>query len=326
MEVPRVALEIVGDTVSRLPTRRGNGAEVIMCKRLAVMLTLSTLTPPTAVYAAPIVFEVGGSSAPSSIQPTVDNFRAALGAPNNGNNAGPLLNGRREINWDGGGSTANSDGATPLDVFLNTRGARFTTPGTGFVQAPASAGDSGDDLGTFFSNPTYDTTFGAFSPARVFVPLGSNVTDVLFYIPGTGGAIAATVSGFGAVFTDVDVPNITGIALYDMLNNLLYQRHVPAGTVADQSLSFLGVIFDAGERISRVRITAGNSTLSASSNDNPANNVDLVAIDDVLYSEPSAGVPEPTTLALFGLGLAGIGAIRRKKVAPESSGDLRATQ
>ena len=38
----------------------------------------------------------------ASIQSTVDAFRAALGGSNNGNNPGPLLSGRREINWDGG--------------------------------------------------------------------------------------------------------------------------------------------------------------------------------------------------------------------------------
>jgi hypothetical protein len=98
---------------------------------------------------------------------------------------------------------------------------------------------------------------------------------------------------------------------FDMLDNLLYQRYVPAGSVGDQSLSSLGVVFDAGERISRVRITTGNAALGGSTNDNPAAGIDLVAMDDFLYSEPSAGAPEPTTLALFGLGRAGLGLRRR---------------
>lgn len=52
-------------------------------------------------FVAPAVFQAAGTSG-TSIQSTVDAFRAALGNPNNGNNPGPLVSGRREINWDGG--------------------------------------------------------------------------------------------------------------------------------------------------------------------------------------------------------------------------------
>lgn len=273
-----------------------------MLKYLTITFSLLVLTLPTAVSAVPVVFEVGGSNDPNSIQGTVDAFRAALGNPNNGNAAGPLFSGHREINWDGGGSTANAPGGTPFNVFLNTRGGQFSTPGTGFVQAPASASAPNDDLGTFFGNATYDATFGFFSPVRLFVPVGSNITDGLFFIPGTAGGISAEVSGFGAVFTDVDLPNSTKIEYLDIAGNLLYEDFVLVGTVANQSLSFLGVVFNAGERISGVRITTGTHPLSGSSNDDPANGIDLVAMDDFLYSEPLQAVPEPATWALFGAG------------------------
>src|SRR4051812_5249376 len=128
----------------------------------------------------PAVFQAAGPSA-ASIQSTVDQFRAALGGVNNGNVAGPLATGRREINWDGGGSTATSPGPTPFTVFLGTRGSLMETPGSGFVQAPASG------LADIFHNPSLATTFQAFSPARLFAPLGSTVTDVTFFIPGGVG-------------------------------------------------------------------------------------------------------------------------------------------
>ena len=83
----------------------------------------------------PIVFQAAGPTI-ASIQSMVDAFRAALGGVNNGSVAGPLVEGRREINWDGGGSTATSLVPTPFDGFLVSRGGRFTTPGSGFVQAP----------------------------------------------------------------------------------------------------------------------------------------------------------------------------------------------
>src|SRR5215471_10868466 len=60
----------------------------------------------TAIVPA-IVFQAAGPDA-AAIQSTVDRFRATLGTTNNGNTPGPLPDGRREINWDGGGSTNTS--------------------------------------------------------------------------------------------------------------------------------------------------------------------------------------------------------------------------
>ena len=78
----------------------------------------------------PVVFQAAGPTA-TSIQSSVDAFRAALGDPNNANNPGPLSTGRREINWDGGDPNILDTTApvTPFNVFLNTRGGQFTTPG-----------------------------------------------------------------------------------------------------------------------------------------------------------------------------------------------------
>jgi len=254
--------------------------------------------------AAPIIFSVGGSADPASIQATVDGFRAALGDPNNGNSPGPIVGGRREINWDGGGNNFTTTApVTPFNVFLNTRGAQFTTPGTGLTQAPPSADPAAfppGGLAGLFGNPTYGTTFGTFSPERLFAPVGSNVTDGLFFIPGTAGANPAAVTGFGAVFTDVDLADTTEIAFFGIHGNLIFQAFVPVGTTDDGSLSFLGVFFDAGELITRVRITTGNTALGP--NDDPDGGIDVVAMDDFLYSEPLA-VPEPGSLTLFVLGL-----------------------
>src|SRR5262249_52051226 len=84
-----------------------------------------------------IVVTSAAASNPSSIQSAVDTCRGILGNPNNGNNPGPLSSGRREINWDGGG-TATTLSGTPFAGFQVIRGALFTTGGTGFVQAPPS--------------------------------------------------------------------------------------------------------------------------------------------------------------------------------------------
>jgi hypothetical protein len=285
-----------------------NGRVKAAYRTAGLMLAVLTATAAP-VAAAPIVFSVGGSDLTSSIQATVDNFRAALGNPNNGNVAGPLFTGRREINWDGGGPPvdANAPGGTPFNVFLNNRGAQFTTAGTGFVQAPPSGGaDNG--LAGFFNNNTYGNVFGVFSPNRDFTPTGSNITDGLFFIPGTNGSNSAEVKGFGAVFTDVDSATSSKIEYFDKFGNLLTSQSVPAGTVANKSLSFLGVNFNAGEEIFRVRITSGTTALAQGVNDGGA--IDLVVMDDFLFAEPTA-VPEPASWAIFGIAALGLMGIRR---------------
>jgi hypothetical protein len=240
------------------------------------------------------VFQAAGPDA-ASIEGTVDAYRAALGDPNNGNNPGPLPGGRREINWDGGGNNdTTTPPVTPFDVFLDTRGAQFTTPGTGLSQAPPAGGPQGG-LAGLFSNPTYADIFSTFSPLRLFTPVGSNVTEALFFLPGTNGTTPATVSGFGAVFTDVDKPDGSGpsqdrssrgastlIEYFGAGGALLFSSFVPASP-GDGSLSFFGIVFDDA-RIARVRITSGNV---APGPDDDAKR-DIVVMDDFLYGEPQS--------------------------------------
>jgi hypothetical protein len=100
------------------------------------------------------------------------------------------------------------------------------------------------------------------------------------------------------VFTDVDLANSSSLQFFDSLGASLGSFSVPAGPAGNASLSFLGVIFNAGEQIARVRITSGNTPLGPTD----APGVDVVVMDDVLYSEPRAilaAVPEPSIFALL---------------------------
>jgi hypothetical protein len=268
-------------------------------KMLGALITLSmlTLTPASIATAGFIVTSIGGSDDPTSIQATVTQFGIDLGDPNNMNNPGPLPGGRREINWDGGGNNfVTAVSPTPFAGFQLTRGALFVgASGTSsFVQAPL-AGLAND-------------TFSFFSPFRIFAPLGGTFTDALFSVPGSTDP--ATISGFGAVFTDVDILGSSRIEFFGINDNLLFSQDVPVGTVPDGSLSFLGAIADAGESIFRVRLISGNTQLGLS--ENPAGGSDVVAMDDFLFAEPRK-VPEPGTLLLMGAGLAGIAAWGRKR-------------
>ena len=251
---------------------------------------------------------IGGSAAPSSIQATVDSFRASLGLPDNGN-SGPQASGHREINWDGGGVSTSTSNTSPLTTFTNTRGSTFTTAGTGFLQTPLT------DPALTGINASYSTTFGVFSAQRLFTPTGSNVTDVTFFVPGSNGLTPATVGGFGAVFSDVDLANITRIEFFNAANLQIFSVNVSPGTTTSQSLSFMGAIGNAGEKIFRVRITTGNAPLGPAPNgtDSNGNPTDVVTMDDFLYSEPIA-VPEPASLTLAGIAaLLSVGLIKRRR-------------
>ena len=277
-----------------------------LCTVVAMMLAWT----PYAI-ASPIEFINSGANA-VAIQGTVDAFRTALGNPNNGNAAG-TTGGRREINWDGGNValTDTTPGGTPFNVFLNTRGGQFIAGagGTGFVQAPqsVSGGGNGNGLAGLFNNASYGTGFAPFSPSRLFVPVGTNAFDALFFVPGTNGGTRATVSGFGIVFSDVDLANMTHIDFFDLQGNLLDSVNVPPGGAANQSFSFAGVLFTT-EQIGRVHVVLGTNALAQGVSDGAG--VDVVAMDDFLFSEPRA-VSAPGVLTLLLTGAMVLGAATR---------------
>ena len=241
-------------------------------------------------FVPPLVFQAAGPTA-ASIQSTVDAFRAVPGfETNNGNNPPPLdRSGRREINWDGGNPaiTATTPPVTPFTTFLTTRGSQFTTPGIGLSQVALSG------LAGLFNNLTYEDIFSVFSASRLFTPVGSNITEALFFVPGTNGRDPATVRGFGAVFTDIDQPDGSGpgkkkgnrgastlMEYFDADGKLLFSSFVPASP-GDGSLSFFGIVFDDA-LIAGVRITTGN--VAPGPDDDGKN--DIVMMDDFIYGEP----------------------------------------
>ena len=242
-----------------------------------------------------------GSSA-EAITGIRDQFRADLGGGTTAGAAGSFGGLRREINWDGVPAGFSAPNNLPANFFnVNSpRGAVFSG-GTGFMVSgnTADAG-AGQPAGANFGNlnAQYATEFQTFSPQRLFTSLGSNVYDVTFFVPGT--STPALVTGFGAIFADVDVAGTTSIQFFDVNNNSLGAF---AASPLSSGLSFLGAFTTNGQpQISRVQITAGNTVIGPNDNDGSS---DIVVADDFLYGEPvaPASAPEPGALALILLGL-----------------------
>jgi len=258
----------------------------ILSAAAALGVLSALLVLPARPARAQVVFQAAGPTG-AAIQGSVDAYRAALGDPNNGSILAGQASGRREINWDGGGGVSTTTApVTPFDVFLNTRGAQFTTPGIGLSQATPAG------LAVLFNNPTYANIFSTFSPLRLFTPVGSRITEGFFFVPGSNGTQPAAVTGFGAVFTDVDKPDgsehgksaeptSTRIQYFDAEGHRLYTGFVPSAP-GDGGLSFFGIVFDDA-RIASVRIITGDARPGPHGDDDKK---DIVMMDDFIYGEP----------------------------------------
>ena len=181
---------------------------------------------------------------------------------------------------------------TPFNVFLNTRGGQFTTPGTGLSQAPPSGGPQGGLAGALRQSDLRHHLQHLQPLAPVHSGRQQHHRRVVLHTRHEWGC-PATVSGFGAVFTDVDQPDGSGpgqkhgnrgastlIEYFGVDGELLFSSFVPASP-GDGSLSFFGIVFDDA-RIARVRITSGNV---APGPDDDAKH-DVVMMDDFIYGEP----------------------------------------
>jgi hypothetical protein len=243
-----------------------------------------------AVSAAP-VGRVAAGADPAAIQGAVDQFRADLGNlnPNNGQS---FTGGRREINWDGVPDQFSSPNQMPPNFFNanSPRGAVFSSPCSDAFRVSANANNpTGTPVRFGELDPSYTNTFRTFSAQKLFTAISGaaspcNITTVEFFVPGT--SIPATVSGFGVVFADVDVNRVARVLCYDKAGKLLAPGSLEPPAF-NGGLSFVGVSFDAGERISQCQIVSGNSRLTEGNVDG-VNGVDVVAMDDFIYGEPRA--------------------------------------
>lgn len=245
----------------------------------AAAFGLTLVFQPMIASADPQVFETSGAT-PADIQAAVDAFRNFGDFGTNNGIGGTFPHGRREINWDGVPDARSAPNLLPANFFNITspRGVVFFTPGTGFEVSANLVNPTNTPVRFGNINRVYPALFNTFSPQRLFTALGSTITENLFFIPGT--AQAATVKGFGAVFTDVNDNRSTKIEYFDVNGNLLFSRNVMPSPIHRGGLSFLGVGFDTAS-VFLVRITSGDRVLKAA-------NLDVVVMDDFIYGEPQA--------------------------------------
>lgn len=189
--------------------------------------------------------------------------------------------GRREVNWEGVTAALNNSDAFPFD-FFNTvdpaapagrkRGLLYVNNGTTFRV------DSADFAGI---DASYAAQFNAFSGKRTFSGASSHITEVAFQV--AGQTTSAVINGFGVVFSDVDDANSTSMEFFNGSKSLGVFKAPVAGA---NSFSFLGVHF-AGEKVTRVKITAGAAKLATGVKDlSDGGTKDLVVMDDFFYNEP----------------------------------------
>lgn len=290
--------------------------------RLALAAATALLLTGFGASAAPVVFSGAGATA-ADIQATVDAFRSSLGTLNAN---GPCTNpctpgvGRREVNWDGVPDAQAAGGGTAFGGdFFNlaagnpggrVRGIQFSTGGS--LAVSASTGNP-SGTATLFGNFSADNAaqFAAFSPERIFGLVNATTMDVTFAEPGSPGA-PATVRGFGAVFTDVEIAGDTTLAFYDLADQLLLSLDVatfPFVNDSFKSFSFAGATWDTA-LLARVRITAGSTDLTRT----VGTLRDVVAMDDFIYGEPerAAAVPESGSLSLAALALLALSGVGRR--------------
>ena len=190
--------------------------------------------------------------------------------------------GRREINWDGVPAGLSDPNAFPGDFFNSLDPALPAGRKRGLLYTNNDSSLRVSARGFIDIDSSYATQFTPFSAPRVFTRLGTNITEVVFKLPGTN--TDASVKGLGIVFIDVDDANSTYVEFYEGSKSLGVFK-APVRTAASAT-SFLGVFFP-NNKVTRAKITGGNGTLAKGLKDiSNGGTKDLVVMDDFLYSEP----------------------------------------
>jgi hypothetical protein len=216
-----------------------------------------------------------------NIENDVNKFRQLLGDPLN--TVTGVTTGRREINWDGVPDSLVGK-KLPDDFFNPTEAGAPVARQRGLAYLPGGGEFRISNTSFADLNAQAAAQFSSFSGTKTFANISSNLWPVDFQV--AGQLKAASVKGFGAVFSDVDLNNSTSLEFFNGTKSLGKYFVPPHNTTS--SFSFLGVYFKNGETITRV-LVSHKGFLSGGSKDVTDNGPDdLIVLDDFLYSEPIA--------------------------------------
>ena len=263
------------------PTVAAPGAQAATAPATQPPAPTGAAQPAGADGSKPVVITAAGAK-PDDIRAKVEEYRALLGGPDNGGTPGTQPSGYRSINWDGLPDELSAPNLYAPDFFNDAkppraRGALLATPGQGLMVSADGENPAGAQPRFGNINDSYSNIFTAYSGERMFSPVGSNIVDLTFFVPGT--QTPAVVRGFGAVYADVDTDH-TAFEYFDAAGKSLGTFATP---ISDNGLSFLGVAFPE-PIVHRVRIAYGTTALGPA--DGPQS--DVAVMDDFIYGEPQA--------------------------------------
>jgi hypothetical protein len=217
-------------------------------------------------------------TANGNITSRLDEFRQLLG---------PTLNttpgatgGHREINWEIVpdsllGKILPNDFFNPVgdDPALAVRQKGLVYDGTSTFMV------TNNNFATI--NTEASTEFSAFSGNRTFANVSNSLWPVDPQVPGKNRA--ATVKGFGVVFSDVDVANSTFIEFFNE-HKSLGKFFAPVHNSAS-SFSFVGVYFKK-EKVTRIQVGHDGFLTQGGKDISDGGSKDFVILDDFLFDEP----------------------------------------
>lgn len=218
------------------------------------------------------------------LTPAFEAFRGLLGGENNGNTPEAKPTGHRQINWDADVVPFKMPG----DFFANTvpRGLVITTSdqydNEFLVSNPPPSSGFHDDKFNSVVGDDLAKQFTTFSEKRLFSPLNDNEIFINFVDPGNTHK-KARVTGYGAVFTDVDSGRSVKMEFLDYQGCKLAEVVVPP---QPSGLSFLGVNFGTAAVVDQVKIRLGDVAIGSAQSSVRGRRLDVVVMDDFLYGEP----------------------------------------